>query len=274
MTSVGASAATRMEALPTPAPGTTAPVFEVEGLYKVFPTDAGSVMALRDVHLDVRPGEFLSFVGPSGCGKSTLLNIIAGLLPATHGEVRFKGQAISEPSRDIGMMFQTSVLFPWRTILQNVLMPVEIFGWDKKEYTPKALELLKAVGLESFVKAYPAQLSGGMQQRASLARVLLYDPEVLLLDEPFGALDEFTRENMNLELLRIWTETGKTVIFVTHNINEAVFLSDRVVVMTPRPGEVARVLEVDLPRPRRLEVMKNQRFAELVFEIRELLGVA
>ena len=274
MTGTAASAPTTMQPLSATSPGSTAPVFEVEGLYKVFPTDAGSVMALRDVNLDVRPGEFLSFVGPSGCGKSTLLNIIAGLLPATHGEIRFKGQPISEPSRDIGMMFQTSVLFPWRTILQNVLMPVEIFGWDKKEYTPKALELLEAVGLGSFVKAYPAQLSGGMQQRASLARVLLYDPEVLLLDEPFGALDEFTRENMNLELLKIWTETGKTVIFVTHNINEAVFLSDRVVVMTPRPGEVARVVDVDLPRPRRLEVMKNQRFAELVFEIRELLGVA
>jgi len=172
------------------------------------------------------------------------------------------------------MMFQTSVLFPWRTILQNVLLPVEIFGWDKKEHTPRALELLAAVGLESFATAYPAQLSGGMQQRASLARVLLYDPEVLLLDEPFGALDEFTRENMNLELLKIWTATGKTVIFVTHNINEAVFLSDRVVVMTPRPGEVARVLDVDLPRPRRLDVLKDRRFGEMAFEIRELLGVA
>jgi NitT/TauT family transport system ATP-binding protein len=274
VTRAATNLATTMEPVSTPVADSTSPVFEVENLYKVFHTDAGAVMALRDVNLDVRPGEFLSFVGPSGCGKSTLLNIIAGLLPASSGEVRFKGTAIDEPSRDIGMMFQTSVLFPWRTILQNVLMPVEIFGWDKKEYTPKALELLKAVGLESFVKAYPSQLSGGMQQRASLARVLLYDPEVLLLDEPFGALDEFTRENMNLELLKIWTQTGKTVVFVTHNINEAVFLSDRVVVMTPRPGEVARVLDVDLPRPRRLEVMKDQRFADLVFEVRELLGVA
>jgi NitT/TauT family transport system ATP-binding protein len=249
-------------------------VFQVENLFKVFHTDSGSVMALRDVNLDVRQGEFLSFVGPSGCGKSTLLSIIAGLLPASSGQVRFKGGAIDSPSRDIGMMFQTSVLFPWRTILQNVLLPVEIFGWNKKEYKAKALELLKAVGLESFVKSYPSQLSGGMQQRASLARILLYDPDVLLLDEPFGALDEFTRENMNLELLKIWTKTGKTVIFVTHNINEAVFLSDRVVVMTPRPGEIARVIDIELPRPRRLEVMKDQRFAERVFEIRELLGVA
>lgn len=250
------------------------PVFEVEHLYRVFHTDSGSVMALRDVNLDVRPGEFLSFVGPSGCGKSTLLNVMAGLLPASHGEVRFKGAAIESPSREIGMMFQTSVLFPWRTVLENVLMPVEIFGWNKKDHKDRALELLSAVGLESFVKAYPGQLSGGMQQRASLARVLLYDPDVLLLDEPFGALDEFTRENMNLELLKIWSQTGKTVIFVTHNINEAVFLSDRVVVMTPRPGEIARVLDVELPRPRTLDVMKDQRFGEQVFEVRELLGVA
>jgi NitT/TauT family transport system ATP-binding protein len=249
-------------------------VFEVSHLYKVFHTDSGPVMALRDINLDVRPGEFLSFVGPSGCGKSTLLNVIAGLLPASHGEVSFKGQPVKEPSRDIGMMFQTSVLFPWRTVLENVLMPIEIFGWDKKAYKDRAVELLAAVGLESFVEAYPAQLSGGMQQRASLARVLLYDPAVLLLDEPFGALDEFTRENMNLELLKIWSATGKTVIFVTHNINEAVFLSDRVVVMTPRPGEVAKVLDVDLPRPRSLQVMKDARFGEQVFEIRELLGVA
>ncbi len=258
-----------------PADGRRNPaIFQVENLFKVFHTDAGSVMALRDVNLDVRQGEFLSFVGPSGCGKSTLLNIIAGLLPASSGQVQFKGHAIDSPSREIGMMFQTSVLFPWRTILQNVLLPVEIFGWNKKDYKDKALELLKAVGLESFTKAYPSELSGGMQQRASLARVLLYDPDVLLLDEPFGALDEFTRENMNLELLKIWTKTHKTAIFVTHNINEAVFLSDRVVVMTPRPGEIARVVDIDLPRPRLLEVMKDQRFGERVFEIRELLGVA
>ena len=271
-------AATNAERIADPvgAPGRdpSAPVFEVENLYKVFHTDAGAVMALRDVNLDVRPGEFLSFVGPSGCGKSTLLNIIAGLLPASSGEVRFKGQAIDEPSRDIGMMFQTSVLFPWRTILQNVLMPVEIFGWDKKEYTPKALELLKAVGLESFVKAYPSQLSGGMQQRASLARVLLYDPEVLLLDEPFGALDEFTRERLNLEIQRIWMQQRKTILFVTHNIAEAVFLSDQVLVMTARPGRLARIVHVPFPRPREIRLMKSPEFSALVFEIREILGVA
>ena len=155
MTGIAASTATTMGSMSTPARDSTSPVFEVERLYKVFPTDDGSVMALRDVNLDVRPGEFLSFVGPSGCGKSTLLNIIAGLLPATHGEVRFKGQTIDAPTRDIGMMFQTSVLFPWRTILQNVLMPVEIFGWDKKEYTPKALDLLKAVGLDRSSRPTP-----------------------------------------------------------------------------------------------------------------------
>ena len=169
-------------------------------------------------------------------------------------------------------MLQAFHLLPTVTALENVAIPLELAGMA--DAFGRAEAESQALGLRHRLGHLPAQLSGGMQQRASLARVLLYDPDVLLLDEPFGALDEFTRENMNLELLKIWTETGKTVIFVTHNINEAVFLSDRVVVMTPRPGEVARVLEVDLPRPRRLEVMKNQRFADLVFEIRELLGVA
>lgn len=251
-----------------------APVVRVKDLYKVFYADTGPVMALRDVTLDIAPGEFVSFVGPSGCGKSTLLNLIAGLLEPTHGSVEFNGKPLRSPSRQIGVMFQSPVLFPWRTILENVLMPIEIFGQKKSEYRERAERLLSDVGLEEFANSYPGQLSGGMQQRASLSRVLLYDPSVLLLDEPFGALDEFTRETMNLELLKIWARTQKTIALVTHNINEAVFLSDRVVVMTPRPGQVARTIEIDLPRPRLREVMKEARYAELVFEIRELLGVA
>lgn len=251
-----------------------APVVRVKDLYKVFYADTGPVMALRDVTLDIAPGEFVSFVGPSGCGKSTLLNLIAGLLEPTHGSVEFNGKPLRSPSRQIGVMFQSPVLFPWRTILENVLMPIEIFGQKKSEYRERAQRLLSDVGLEEFANSYPGQLSGGMQQRASLSRVLLYDPSVLLLDEPFGALDEFTRETMNLELLKIWARTQKTIALVTHNINEAVFLSDRVVVMTPRPGQVARTIEIDLPRPRLREVMKEARYAELVFEIRELLGVA
>lgn len=254
--------------------GSAPAVIRVEGLYKVFYPDTGPLMALRDVTLDIAPGEFITVVGPSGCGKSTLLNVIAGLLQPTHGQVLLEGKPVREPSRHIGVMFQSPVLFAWRTVLENVLLPIEIFGLKKDEYRQRAVDLLVDVGLEGWADSYPSQLSGGMQQRASLSRVLLYDPDVLLLDEPFGALDEFTREAMNLELLALWSRTRKTIALVTHNINEAVFLSDRVVVMTPRPGEVARVISIDLPRPRKREVMKTPRYAELVFEIRELLGVA
>src|SRR5919202_2829438 len=249
-------------------------LISVQNLQKVYPTATQPLVALQDINLDVRQGEFLSLVGPSGCGKSTLLNIVGGLLDRTAGQVRFRGQEQSGPRREVGMMFQTPVLFAWRTVLDNVLLPVELFGWDKAKYRARALEILDLVGLKGFERSYPRQLSGGMQQRVSLSRVLVYDPEVLLLDEPFGALDEFTRETMNLELLRIWGGSGKTVLFVTHNINEAVFLSDRVVVMTPRPGRIARVVEVDLPRPRQREHLRLPLFSEKAFEIRELLGVA
>jgi NitT/TauT family transport system ATP-binding protein len=250
------------------------PIIVVQNLYKMYETSGESLLALRNVNLSAYAGEFISCVGPSGCGKSTLLNIIGGLLDCTSGEVCFKGETHNEPRREIGMMFQTPVLFAWRTILDNVLLPVEILGLEKATHRTRALELLELVGLKGFETAYPRQLSGGMQQRAALSRVLVYDPEVLLLDEPFGALDEFTREAMNLELLRIWQSTSKTVFFVTHNINEAVFLADRVVVMTPRPGQIAKILEVKLPRPRTREVMKLPAYAEKVFEVREVLGVA
>jgi NitT/TauT family transport system ATP-binding protein len=249
-------------------------LISVQGLQKVYPAEGRALLALDGIDLEVRAGEFMSFVGPSGCGKSTLLNIIGGLLERSAGEVRFRGEDQSRPRREIGMMFQTPVLFAWRTILENVLLPIEIFGWDKAKFRGRAEEILELVGLKGFERSYPRQLSGGMQQRVALSRVLVYDPDVLLLDEPFGALDEFTREAMNLELLRIWGGSGKTVLFVTHNINEAVFLSDRVVVMTPRPGRVARVVEIDLPRPRRREHFKLPSFSEKAFEIRELLGVA
>ena len=244
-----------------------ATLIDISNLHKVYSTPQGEpLVALQDVALEVREGEFLSFVGPSGCGKSTLLNLVAGLDEPTSGTVEAAGRP--------ALMFQTPVLFAWRTVLDNVLLPVEIFGWDKARYRQRAFEILDLVGLNGFERSYPRQLSGGMQQRVSLSRVLVYDPEVLLLDEPFGALDEFTRETMNLELLRIWSGSGKTVLFVTHNINEAVFLSDRVVVMTPRPGRIERVVEIGLPRPRQREHLKLPYFSEKVFEIRELLGVA
>ncbi len=249
-------------------------IISMRSVYKVYETQDEPLLALQDISLDVAAGEFASFVGPSGCGKSTLLNIIGGLLDRTAGDLWFKGKDQREARREIGMMFQTPVLFDWRTVVDNVLLPVEILGLDKGAYRHRAMELLALTGLQGFEAAYPRHLSGGMQQRVALSRVLVYDPEVLLLDEPFGALDEFTRETMNLELLRIWTATHKTIIFVTHNINEAVFLSDRVVVMTPRPGQIAKVVEVDLPRPRTRDVMKLPAYADKVFEIREVLGVA
>ncbi|MBE3074516.1 MAG: ABC transporter ATP-binding protein [Actinobacteria bacterium] len=183
-------------------------------------------------------------------------------------------QPITEPSRSVGMMFQTPVLFPWRTTLENILLPAEIFGQSKASLHDRAIELLGTVGLSEFTGAYPWQLSGGMGQRAALARVLLYDPTILLLDEPFGALDEFTREAMDLLLLRVWSETRKTIVFVTHNINEAIFVSDRVAVMTNRPGRLVRVIDVPLPRPRERSIMHTQEFADLSFEVRALLGVA
>jgi NitT/TauT family transport system ATP-binding protein len=248
------------------------PVLDIDGVAKIYTTGQGDVNALEDTTLSVRRGEFLTFVGPSGCGKSTLLNIVAGLLGPTRGQVRFHGEPMDGPSRDIGFMFQAPVLLPWRTVERNVLLPAEVFRADVKAQRAKAREVLEMVGLADFTGAYPRQLSGGMQQRVALARVLVYEPEVLLMDEPFGALDEFTREAMNLELLRIAGETGVTVLFVTHNIGEAVFLADRVVVMSPRPGRVAGVVDVGLERPRRIEQQREQVFADLVFEVRGLLG--
>jgi NitT/TauT family transport system ATP-binding protein len=248
-------------------------LIEGTGIDKVYATAPGPLVALTDVTFGIREGEFISLVGPSGCGKSTLLSILGGLEQKTDGELVLAGQHHNSPRRDIGMMFQTSVLFPWRTIRQNVRLPGEILGLDRKQQEARTDELLDMVGLNGFGERYPSELSGGMRQRVALARLLAHDPRVLLMDEPFGALDEFTRETMNVELLRIWEKTGKTVVFVTHNIGEAVFLSDRIFVMTPRPGRLEGIVEVDLPRPRKTEVMREQRYSELVFDIRRMLGV-
>ncbi|HZQ73554.1 MAG TPA: ABC transporter ATP-binding protein [Burkholderiales bacterium] len=237
---------------------------------KVF----SAVEALREVNLSIRPGEFVSFVGPSGCGKSTLLKLIGGLIEPSTGSIAVDGKAITRPRRDIGIMFQTPVLFPWRTVLENVLLPIEVFGLDPRAAADKARGILKLVGLEGRESAYPRELSGGMQQRTALSRVLLTDPPIILMDEPFGALDEFTRERMNLELLRIWQERRQTIVFVTHSIAEAVFLSDRIVVMGTAPGRVLSVIDVKLPRPRTIEVLKTPQFGSTAFEVRELLGVA
>jgi NitT/TauT family transport system ATP-binding protein len=243
----------------------------VSAVSKVFPS---GLEALRAVSVDIHPGEFVSCVGPSGCGKSTLLKLIGGLLEPSTGEIAVGGRKVSGPRRDVGVMFQTSVLFPWRTVLENVLLPIEVFGLERAAAIDKARGILRLVGLDGREGAYPRELSGGMQQRAALSRVLITDPPIILMDEPFGALDEFTRERMNLELLRVWSERGQTIIFVTHSINEAVFLSDRIVVMDTLPGRVLAVVDVPLARPRSIEVMKSPEFAKTAFEVREYLGVA
>lgn len=243
-----------------------------ESLYKVFPTSSGPVLALDDVSFDIRSGEFVSLVGPSGCGKSTLLNIIGGLLHHSRGELRYAGEEHSRPRKEIGMMFQTPLLLPWRTVVKNIMLPIEVLGLSRAQAKARAVELLTMVGLSDFADRYPAELSGGMKQRAALCRLLVSNPDVLLMDEPFGALDEFTREAMNAELLRVWAETQKTAVFVTHNISEAVFLSDRVFVMTPRPGRLAGIVDIDLPRPRTEAVWTSKELLEYTAQIRAILG--
>ncbi|HKY46671.1 MAG TPA: ABC transporter ATP-binding protein, partial [Acidimicrobiia bacterium] len=230
-------------------------ILELDSVAKTYMTRGqGTVEALRPVRLQIEEGSFVSLVGPSGCGKTTLLNIVAGLLTPTSGRVLFEGDTLDEPSRDIGVMFQRPVLLPWRTVAKNVMLPAEVFGLNSTVIRDRVAETLEMVGLGDFSNALPQHLSGGMQQRVALARVLAYRPKVLLMDEPFGALDEFTREAMNLELLRLTRPAGITVVFVTHNITEAVFLSNRVVVMSPRPGRVAGVIDVPLGDPREIEM--------------------
>jgi NitT/TauT family transport system ATP-binding protein len=246
-------------------------VIELQSVSKAYTGGAGPLQALDDVSVSVERGELICFVGPSGCGKSTLLSIVAGLMPGTSGRVLLHGREVHEPSRDVGFMFQAPVLLPWRTVEKNVRLPAEIFGARSIQSEAKAREVLELVGLGDFANAYPRELSGGMQQRLALARVLAYEPEVLLMDEPFGALDEFTREAMNLELLRIASSAEVTVLFVTHNIAEAVFLGDRVVVMSPRPGRIAGEIKPPFPHPRQIEMMHDSRFADCVFAVRGLL---
>ncbi len=248
------------------------PFIAIRGLSKTFATlRAERIHALVNIECEIAAGSFVTVVGPSGCGKSTLLRILAGLIPVTGGSVRIADEAVTGPRRDIGMVFQSSILLPWRTVLDNVLLPAEILGIPLARARDRAHELLRMVRLEGFGDKYPQELSGGMQQRASIARALLHDPSILLMDEPFGALDAMTREQMNLELQRIWQESGKTVVLVTHSISEAVFLGDTVLVMTPRPGKLAAVIAVSIPRPRALDGMATVEFGALTKEIRTLL---
>ena len=231
------------------------------------------LLALQDVSFDIAKGEFVSIVGTSGCGKTTLLKIVAGLIPRSGGEVLIGGSSVEGPRRDIGFVFQQPILLPWRTVLENTMLPIEVMGLPLDQYRERAHEILDMVGLTGFADRYPFELSGGMQQRVSITRALVYEPDVLLMDEPFGALDAMTRESMNLELLRIWSKSDKTVLFVTHSISEAIFLSDRVVTLTPCPGRLVDTVQVDLPRPRRLDLMQTEAFGKLSKRIRSLLGI-
>jgi NitT/TauT family transport system ATP-binding protein len=233
----------------------------------------GQVRALEDIDLEIRPREFISLIGPSGCGKSTLLRIVGDLIQPSGGDVVVNGKSAHQArlDRDYGIVFQDAVLFDWRTVEKNIGLPLEIMRWDRRKRAERVEELVDLVELKGFEKHHPWQLSGGMQQRVSIARALSFAPPLLLMDEPFGALDEMTRERLNLELLRIWEQSGSTVIFVTHSISEAVFLSTRVVVMSARPGRIVGVVDVDLPQPRTAETREEPRFAELIREVRRLL---
>ena len=247
-------------------------VISVRGLSLKYGRGAAGVLALSNISFSMAEGEFIAVVGPSGCGKSTLLKILAGLLPQTEGDANLNGIPITGPRRDIGVVFQAPVLFPWRSVLGNVMLPVDVQGLDQGKMKRRALDLISLVGLNGFEQRYPRELSGGMQQRVGIVRALIHDPAILLMDEPFGALDAMTRETMNVELQRIWMERRKTVLFITHSTVEAVFLADRVIVLTPRPGKIGDEFSVDLPRPRKLSIMNTESFGTYVRRVRAALN--
>ena len=252
----------------------SATAISLDGVSMVFGEgQAESVNALETVTLDVQPGEFISLIGPSGCGKSTMLRVIADLVTPTAGAALVNGKTAHQArsDREYGMVFQSATLLEWRSVLANVELPLEIMGLDKDERESKARAMLKMVQLDQFAEHFPWQLSGGMQQRVSIARALSFQPSILLMDEPFGALDEMTRERMQTEVLQIWEETDTTILFVTHSIPEAVFLSSRVVVMSPRPGQIVDIIDIDLPQPRNVETRESLRFFELLTQVRETL---
>ena len=249
-------------------------MIQVQGVHKMFDLADGGTYALRDVSFDIREGELVSLIGPSGCGKTTLLYCISGLEPLVEGRILLDGRPVEGPrSGEVGLVFQKAVLLGWRTVMDNVLLPIEVFGRSRASYTSRAMELIDFVGLTGFADYFPGKLSGGMQQRAAIVRSLIFEPRVLLMDEPFGALDAQTREHMNMLLLRVWEATRKTIVFVTHDLEEAAFLSDRVVVLTERPGTVREVVDVPLPRPRTLQMRYSEDFVRLARRLRGLLDV-
>lgn len=251
--------------------GENALEIELEHVSMRYQTDTTEVMALADVSIDIQKGEFVSLLGPSGCGKTTLLRIIADLIQPNSGGIRVAGKSAKEArlAQKYGIVFQSPVLYDWRKVKQNILLPLEMMGVKKAEREERVNSLLELVGLVDFKDKYPWQLSGGMQQRVAIARALAMEPEILLMDEPFSALDEFTRERLNEELLSIWSKVGNTVVFVTHSIPEAIFLSDRVFVLSPHPGRLSAVVEIPLPRPRTLEMRNSPEFYQLISKIRD-----
>jgi NitT/TauT family transport system ATP-binding protein len=253
-----------------PSPAVSAPLIVVSSLEKTYATRGRTqVQALAGISVEIGAGEFITIVGQSGCGKTTLLKILAGLLQGSAGSVTLRGQSVDEPSRDIGIVFQDPVLLPWRTVFDNVMLPVEVLGLERKSSAKRGMDLLGLVGLRGFEEKYPHELSGGMRQRVAIARALVHDPSLLLMDEPFGALDAMTREFMNLELLRIWKESGKTIVFITHSIPEAAFLADRVIVMSARPGRIKAEVAVDLPHPRLYTIKTTPAFSALKARLTE-----
>jgi NitT/TauT family transport system ATP-binding protein len=248
----------------------------IERVSKRYATRDGDVLALDDLSIDVKRDEFVSIVGPSGCGKSTLMLMVAGLVMPTAGRIAVDEVEVTKPQTKLGIVFQEPELLEWRTVMANLMLQAEIRGLDRAYYSKRAMNLLERVGLGAFANRLPFELSGGMQQRTSICRALLHDPPLLLMDEPFGALDALTRDDLNLELQEIWMSSRKTVLFVTHSISESVFLSDRVIVMSPRPGRVAATLEINLPRPRELRARETPEFGEYTNRIRDIftsLGV-
>lgn len=257
----------------SPNAGSAPTAIRIDSVSMVYAARGERLLALSDITLDIAEGELVSLIGPSGCGKSTLLRLIGDLLQPSTGRIDVHGKAASEArrSRDYGMVFQAPVLYDWRTVERNVQLPLELMSVPKAERATRSRELLRLVGLEEFARRYPWELSGGMQQRVSIARALSFHPSILLMDEPFGALDEMTRERLNMELLNIWSQTSTTIVFVTHSIPEAAFLSDRIVIMTPRPGRIEHVVPVDLPRPREAGIREDERFFRLIAEVRSRL---
>jgi NitT/TauT family transport system ATP-binding protein len=244
----------------------------IEKLHKTYLTSSGRTVALQDVNLTIGKDEFIALVGPSGCGKSTLLRAISALIKPSKGTILIDGAPLSSPSNQVGIVFQQAVLLPWRTVFDNVLLPAEILRLDLVKARARARDLLNMVGLSGFEARYPGELSGGMQQRAAICRALIHNPSMLLMDEPFAALDALTREELGLELLRIWAAEKKTIVFVTHNISEAILLADRVVAMSPRPGRISEIVSIDLPRPRTLDMEFLPEFKSYSDRVRAVIG--